>query len=177
MLPKTSGSFEVDVDVERVERVFVNVARYARERMARGGRVRVELVNTVLGARFTARYPNVRPGPHVLITVAEFGGEGRADLPAGPSGRHGATDDRRSSAGSPGVDVGALVELIADCGGHLWMEAERSGNLMVKIHLPKAAPEPRAASEAPTERSGTARGLTKWFRRKSEAFAGSMRET
>ncbi len=29
-----------------------------------------------------------------------------------------------------GVDLGALVELIGTCGGHLWMEAQPAGNIV-----------------------------------------------
>ena len=72
VLPKSAGSFNVDVDAERLERVFINVAGYARERMPSGGQVRIDLATTAVGRRFVARYSNVRPGDHVLVTVTEL---------------------------------------------------------------------------------------------------------
>ena len=81
VLPKSAGSFNVDVEAERLERVLINVAGYARERMPSGGQVRIDLATTAVGRRFVARYANVRPGDHVLITVTELPavGESRDD--------------------------------------------------------------------------------------------------
>jgi PAS domain S-box-containing protein len=160
--PRTSGSFEVDVDAQRVERLFVNIARYARERMPHGGQVSVDLSTTVVGARLIGRYSNLRRGPHVLMTVAEVG---RAD------GDHHADGDR-SAADDPGVDVGGLAELIADCGGHLWIQAERSGSLLLKIHLPQRADADHDGSDAVVvPRPSRGGRLTQWLRGKSEAFS------
>ena len=128
VLPKTSGSFDVDVDAERLERVFINVAGYARERMPVGGQVRIDLATRAVGRRFVARYAHVRPGDHVLITVTE--------LPAAGETR-GDSERRSPSADKPGVDLGVLGDLVASCGGHLWLEAQPAGNMVVKIHLPK----------------------------------------
>ena len=81
VLPKSAGSFNVDVEAERLERLLINVAGYARERMPSGGQVRIDLATTAVGRRFVARYSNVRPGDHVLITVTELpaAGESRGD--------------------------------------------------------------------------------------------------
>jgi hypothetical protein len=40
-------------------------------------------------------------------------------------------------AENPGVDLGTLQTLVSDCGGHLWMIAEPSGNMVLKIHVPR----------------------------------------
>jgi PAS domain S-box-containing protein len=171
LLPKRSASFDVDVERERVERVFVNVAGYARERMPSGGEVRIDLSATVVGGRFTARYPDVRRGPHVVITVA---GQRQA-VPSDTDGTRAAARPESPPSSSPGVDVGALLELVAGCGGHLWMEAEPAGNMTVKIHLPQRtrddAAEP-AEPAAPVERSERGGRLGRWFR-KTSTLAGS----
>jgi hypothetical protein len=154
VLPKSAGSFEVDVDSERLERVLINVAGYARQRMPSGGQVRIDLATTAVGRRFVARYSNVRPGEHVLITVTELPAESRVD------------GERSSrSADKPGVDLGVLVDLIASCGGHLWMEAQPAGNMVVKIHLPKPA-----AATATEPRGGR---LSRWFRSAPAANVGA----
>jgi len=153
VLSKASGPFHVDVTSERLERVLINVAGYARQRMINGGTMKIDLATTAVGRRFVARYPNVRPGDHVLITVTEMPGA----IPAGADGAAGAFD-------KIGVDLGALVELIGSCGGHLWMEAQPAGNMVVKIHLPKRANGEAVEShrfEAPADRGGR---LARWFR-------------
>ena len=151
VLPKSSGSFTVDVDAERLERVLINVAGYARERIPAGGQVRIDLATTAVGRRFAAGYSNVRPGDHVLITVTE--------LPTTADPR--VSSERRRRSDKPGVDLGVLVDLIASCGGHLWLEAQPAGNMVVKIHLPKPS-----AATADESRSGR---LSRWFRSPSAA--------
>ncbi|MGH9408119.1 MAG: hypothetical protein ACRD1V_01540, partial [Vicinamibacterales bacterium] len=159
VLSKSSNRFEVDVDAERIERVLVNVAGYARQRMPGGGQMKIELSTTAVGRRFVARYPHVRPGDHVLVTVSEVPVDAASDY---------RVDGDTESSESPGVDLGGLVDLVGSCGGHLWMEAQPAGNLMLKIHLPK-----RAAGDAsgPREADGH-RGsrLTRWFRSSSAAI-------
>ena len=164
ILPKTAPPVEVDVDAERVERVLVNVASYARQRMPHGGRLKIELATTVADRRFIAKYPNVRPGTHVLVTVTEMRSTARPDssiglAPGQPAGEAtGAPSDR------PGVDFGPLLGLIGECGGHLWVTAEPLGNMVLKIHLPTRAstepPEPRPPVTAP----GRGRSMARWFR-------------
>ena len=90
----------------------------------------------------------------MLITVTELpaGGEFRGDSERG-----------LRSSDKPGVDLGVLLDLIASCGGHLWLEAQPAGNMVVKIHLPK----PPAAT-ATDNRGGR---LSRWFRSTPAAHA------
>ncbi|HEX6572459.1 MAG TPA: PAS domain-containing protein, partial [Steroidobacteraceae bacterium] len=155
VLPKASGSFDVDVEAERLERVLVNVASFARERMPQGGQMKIDLATTSVGRRFTAKYPNIRPGPHVLITVTEL--PGSAEF-------HGGKERRSRSSYTPGVDLGALVDLIGTCGGHLWMEAQPAGNMSVKIHLPKPATFDPTGPTGPGARADRRGRLARWFR-------------
>ncbi len=135
VLPKHIRPFSVDVERTRVERVLVNVASYARERMPHGGRLKIDLASAVVDRTFLDKYPNVRPGPHVIATVTEERRTTLTGLPVpwpAPS-----ADDSTTSAGEkPGVDLSALLQLLGDCGGHLWVTAEPPGNMTLKIHLP-----------------------------------------
>jgi nitrogen-specific signal transduction histidine kinase len=135
-LRKASSPVNVDVNAERVERLLVNVASYGRERMPRGGRLRIELSTAVVDGKFIAQNPNVRQGPHALITVTEV------PRPAaeGSASDHIGTLDTRFASERPGVDLSALQELISECGGHLWITAEPGGSMVVKMRLPLRAP-------------------------------------
>ena len=155
VLSKSSGSFDVDLEAERLERVLVNVASYARERMAAGGQMRIDLAITALGRRFVSRYPNVRPGHHVLITITE--------LPRAGKPRETIDRDIRDSD-RPGVELTTLVDLVASCGGHLWLEAQRAGNLVMKIYLPRRAAVEGADSGSPGGRAPRGGRLARWFR-------------
>jgi PAS domain S-box-containing protein len=129
----------LDVEARRVERMLVNVAAYSRERMPLGGRLMIDVQSVVVNREFVAKYPNVRPGAHVLLTVSEERSipHPRVLEAGGTSlaGRH----DSPQSTENRGVDLGTLQALVSDCGGHLWIMAEPSGNMVLKIHVPRRA--------------------------------------
>ena len=164
VLPKTSSPVNVDVEAERVERVLVNVASYGRERMPFGGRLTIDLATAVAGREFVAKYPNVRPGDHVLITVTEMRGGLRPDIPNGPRTEPAGANTTRSVSDRPGVDLGVLQGLIRDCGGHLWMSAEPTGNMVLKMRLPQGILDGRADPSTGGPRSDRGRSLGRWFR-------------
>jgi signal transduction histidine kinase len=158
-LRKTSSPLNVDVNAERVERLLVNVASYGRQRMPHGGRLRIELSTVVVDGKFIAQYPNVRQGPHALITVTEV---------ARPAGEdqvpdHANETESRIASGRPRMDLGALQELISECGGHLWITAEPGGSMVVRMRLPlRAAWEGQANARA---REGLGRMTARLFGR------------
>ncbi len=163
LLPRTMSRFEIDVDAARVERILVNVANYARQRMPHGGRVKVRLATAVVDRQFVASHPKVRPGAHALITIEEIQGPVWPALPVQlPSGHAPHPDVARSTSDRPGMDLGPLVALIGEVGGHLWMSAEPAGNMTLQIHLPKRAED--ESLEPVAAFSGRARQLARWFR-------------
>ncbi len=157
VLPKTPSQYNLDVEIERFERILVNVAAYGRERMPFGGRLMIELSAVKVDRTFVEKYPNVRPGAHVLLTVTEK---------KGATGPDWSTTVRDQAAGAkvnapptqkPGVDLGALQALVSDCGGHLWLMAEPSGNMELRIHLPRRVLDDRA----PAKKAGRGRWMSK----------------
>jgi hypothetical protein len=164
LLPRMMGRLYVDVDSERVQRILVNVANYARERMPHGGRVRIRLGTVTLDRQFVASHPKVRPGAHVLITIEESQGPVWPPLPVhlrlGRSAAHDAAAP--APVHRPGIDLGPLIALIGEVGGYLWMSAEPAGNMTLRLHLPKRAEKESLQPVAAA--SGRARQLTRWFR-------------
>lgn len=134
VLPDTSMPLHVDVDAERVERILVNVAAYARGRMASSGRLTFDVAAVMMDRTFYEKYPNVRPGAHVLLTVTEVRG---TTPPAVAAAAPPADADAASGADRTGVDLGTLQALVTDCGGHLWMTMDPQGDMVLKIHLPR----------------------------------------
>ena len=149
VLPQSIPSLTVDVEKARVERVLVNVASHARERMPHGGRLKIDLASTVLDREFLDRFPNVRPGRHVVATVTE---ERSAAMPTGA---------KKAAGNQAGMDVSALGRLLGDCGGHLWVTAEPTGNMLLKIHLPLLSSNEAVDPEPSLSRGGA---LARWFR-------------
>jgi hypothetical protein len=150
VLPKALTPLNLDVEAERVERMLVNVAAYGRERMPFGGQLTIEVTSVVVDRNFVAKYPSVRPGAHVLLTVNEVRGAVRPDFSA--TARNQASGANASASDNPGIDLGALQTLVSDCGGHLWIMADPPGDMVLKIHLPRRVLDrldPRAAATRP----------------------------
>ena len=138
VLPKSSSPVKVDVEAEHVERVLVNAASYGRERMRSGGRMMFEFATVEVGREFAAQHPNVRSGGHVLMTIKEV--RGAAPSPASTEPSAELTEAKTPQPAPdirPGVDLGVLQGLISDCGGHLWMKAEPTGEMVMKVRLPQ----------------------------------------
>ncbi len=160
VLPKAWPNVKVDVDAERLERILINVAGYARQRMPFGGQVKIDVASVLVDRKFVAKYPNVRPGPHALITVSEM--KVHSDVLTNANGDHG-DNGSTGTQHTHAVDFGPLLALIRNSGGHLWMTAEPPGKMVLKIHLPKPASNelPEAAIAVP--RSDRRRAMARWF--------------
>lgn len=150
-LPGGASRLNVDVSTERVERLLVNLASYGRARMPFGGQLKIELGTTVVDRRFAAKHPNVRLGPHALITVTETKSSRHAD----------GTSSSDSTDQKPGVDFGTLHGLVGGCGGHLWMTVQPQGDMIAKIRLPLLASHDDVAPRKLIARGG--RALTRLF--------------
>ena len=159
VLPKASAPLNLDVEPRPVERMLVNVAAYSRERMPLGGRLKIDIDAVTLDREFVAKYPNVRPGAHVLLTVNEVRSAARPEVSVDtPSAAASAV----AIAENPGVDLGALQTLVSNCGGHLWMRAEPPGDMVLKIHLPRRVME-RAETRTPAIHAPRSRWLKRAF--------------
>ena len=132
--------------------------------MPQGGRMKIDLATTVVDQRFLARHPEVRPGAHVLVTITESQGAVRALLPVQLGIDRGATAPAMTPApDNPGMDLGPLMALVSDLGGHLWMAAEPGGNLTLEIRLPRRITDAETAA-VPGSKGSRGRHLARWFR-------------
>ena len=122
--------FNVDLTTQRVERLLINLARYSRGRIVSGGRMVFEIASATVDGQFVAKYPNVRHGAHVLLTVTQDGAQ------ASTAGGNGSEPSVPATAGG---DLSTLHGLVRHCGGHLWMDTESTGETKIKIHLPLRA--------------------------------------
>ena len=162
-LADAASPLTVDVGTERVERLLVNLAAYGRERMPFGGRLKIEVGTIVVNRQFTAKYPNVRPGPHALITVTEIRRAARAGGPLHLGDGPTAHGPYVRTAPKPGVDLGTLQGLVRDCGGHLWMRVQPLGDMVAKIRLPLLTSYDQTHSRALATHGNRGRAITRLF--------------
>ena len=162
-LPAASAPLNVDVDTERVERLLVNLAAYGRERMQSGGRLTIEVGTIIVDRQFVAKYPNVRPGPHALITVTEIKRAARAHGLLQLRGGSTAHTSKGTLLQKPGVDLGTVQGLVGECGGHLWMRVQPLGDIVAKIRLPLLTSYDQTHAPALVARGDRGRTITRWF--------------
>lgn len=60
-------------DRGQLEQVIVNLCTNARDAMPTGGRIRIELRRRMVETRDASTYPELKPGPHLAIMVADNG--------------------------------------------------------------------------------------------------------
>jgi PAS domain S-box-containing protein len=164
-LQDASSPLSVNIETERIERLLINLVASARDRMLSGGKLTIDVGAVMVDLRFTARHPNVRPGPHALITVRETRRPPRADgLLLSPDGT---IPDRLSAGGGRkmGIELGALQRLVGGCRGHLWMRVQPHGDIVAKVRLPLLTSYDHPQARALAVLGERSRTITRWFQR------------
>jgi chromosome segregation ATPase len=161
LLPSRSTRLNVDVGAERIERLLVNLASHGRARMPFGGQLKIELDRTIVDRRFAAKHPNVRLGPHALITVTETRAARRPDDLSSLRGPKNGTPLSGGPEYKSAMDFGTLQGLVGGCGGHLWMTVQPEGDMIAKIRLPLLTSHEETAPRTLVARGG--RVLTRLF--------------
>jgi two-component system, cell cycle sensor histidine kinase and response regulator CckA len=63
----------VRADRGQLEQVIVNLVVNARDAMPQGGRLKIDIVNTVVDEPFAQRVPDATAGPHIALIVSDTG--------------------------------------------------------------------------------------------------------
>jgi len=63
----------VKADVDQMEQVIMNLVFNARDAMPAGGKLTIQTVNSYLDENWARRYPEIRPGPYVMLAVHDSG--------------------------------------------------------------------------------------------------------
>jgi len=158
VLPKHSSPVRVDVELDRVERILVNVAAYGRERMPFGGQLKFEFASVTVGRESVVKHPDLRPGPHVLVTVTAVRYAVWSDASRTLPRLSHAPTAAESAPDRVGVDLSAIQGLIRGCGGRLWLAAEPPGDMVLQIHLPQST-----AAGAGVLRTSMTRPMQRWL--------------
>ncbi len=134
-------------DRQALARCILNLAINARDAMPRGGVLRIESTDVVVGTAHTRVVPGLAPGPHVLVTVADTGAGMDEDVLARAFEPHFSTKDRRSHSG---LGLASVRECIERLGGRVTASSDPGGGCTFHIYLPCVTPDgallPTAAS-------------------------------
>ena len=134
--------WQVVTDPSEIDCAITNIVVNARDAMPRGGRVRIETANVVLGEVESLAHPEVMPGEYVRLSVADTG--------------MGMSEETRKRAMEPffttkgegkgsGLGLSSVVSSVRLMSGFVTIDSEIGHGTTVSIYLPRDRSEVRPA--------------------------------
>lgn len=139
----------VRVDPSQLEQVVLNLITNARDSMPQGGRVRLQLGEATIAPADAARFPDLSPGPYVVISVADDGdGIPAHALP------HIFEPFFSTRRGGTGLGLATCYGIVKQSGGHIAVSSEPGSGSTFSVYLPRAEGSGGTAREVPTPAVG-----------------------
>jgi len=147
---------KVRADQGQLEQIIMNLAVNARDAMPQGGKLVIEVENTIMDEAFVRRYPYpVQMGPYVLLTVTDTGHGMDAEIKARAFEPFFTTKEKGKGTG---LGLSTVYGVVKQSGGYIDIDSAPGVGTNFKIYLPRVHEAIRAEakpSEAPASRNGT----------------------
>jgi PAS domain S-box-containing protein len=150
LLAPTIGA--VRADPGQIEQVVLNLALNARDAMARGGLLVIGTADVDLDEQYSERYPDVRPGPYVMLSVSDTG------VGMAPETQQHIFEPfftTKATGTGTGLGLATVYGIVTQSDGHIAVESEPGKGARFRVYLPRlAAAPPEAPAEATAAQDG-----------------------
>jgi PAS domain S-box-containing protein len=141
----------ISADPGQVAQVLVNLAANARDAMANGGRLSIEVCNAELDEAYKRQHAPIVPGPYVMIAVADTGcGMDRKTQ----SQIFDPFFSTKESGKGTGLGLATVYGIVKQSAGYIWVYSEVAQGTVFKVYLPRV--EHALGPSGQTEREGAA---------------------
>ncbi|MGE5283421.1 MAG: PAS domain S-box protein [Actinomycetota bacterium] len=124
----------VKADPGQIGQVIENLAVNARDAMPEGGRITVATADAELSAAYAASYPGVRPGPYVLLSIADTG-RGMSDEVQSHLFEPFFTTKERQKGN--GLGLATVYGIVQQSGGHIRVNSAPGRGSTFLVYLPR----------------------------------------
>lgn len=139
------------IDPSQLESAILNLAINARDAMGDSGKIVIETQPAYLDGAYTARHPDVTPGPYVLIAVSDTGSGIPPELMEKVFNPFFTT--KPNGKGS-GLGLSMVYGFIKQSGGHIQIYSEVGHGTAIKMYLPRKFSGDEAIPETVTALPG-----------------------